>query len=297
MSAPRSLPARLKPYRVSSAFGIIRNINGKNTPSHNGADWATPTGIPLEATIAGKVSLVGGSLTHVWGYYVHIICTCPKKHVVEYHILRDKPTFKIGDPIRLGQHIGYTGSSGALNGKRYAPHHHHGVSVGGKYYDPLSIGWAGTSGGAATPIDNEEDDMDAEQNRKLDAVYNAIFAGGSSMDDNGRSISKSLAGIVTVVDQIKGTVTQRVQRGHDSAGEPIEISQIQELADAKTIAIRLEAQLSAMNAAVSALAVAKGVDPEKLSTLIAGKVDAALADNFAAIPAGVNDDAAARMKS
>lgn len=161
MSAPRSLPAGLKPYRVSSAFGVIRNINGRNTPPHNGADWATPTGIPLEATMAGEVSLVGGSLTHIWGYYVHVICACPLKHVQEFHILRDLPKFKIGDPIRVGQIIGHTGSSGSLNGKRYAPHHHHGLSVGGTYYNPLNIGWPETAGDDSTTFDNTEGFMSA----------------------------------------------------------------------------------------------------------------------------------------
>lgn len=191
MSRPRSLPVGLKPYRVSSAFGIVRHINGRNTPPHNGADWATPVGIPLEATIGGKVSLVGGSLTHVWGYYVHIICTCPLKHVVEYHILRDKPTFKIGDPIKPGQHIGFTGSSGALNGARYAPHHHHGTSENGTYFNPLTIGWPSEAGTKTGDIMATLDDEDlgnianAVWQRAQDAlgknapvvILNDIFAG------------------------------------------------------------------------------------------------------------------------
>lgn len=287
MSTPRSLPVGLQQYRVSSAFGIIRNINGRDTPPHNGADWATPTGIPLEATMAGKVSLVGGSLTHIWGYYVHVICGCPLKHVQEFHILRDKPRFEIGDQIRLGDLIGHTGSSGALNGKRYAPHHHHGTSVNGKYYDPLTIGWASTSGDTATNFDNTEDDMYSDADRKRDqAVFDAVFNAAPSLPDNGRSIGSSLAGIVTVVDQIKSTVTRKVER-IDTDGKPYQVEQIQELADAKTIGIEVRAQLVAMNAALSALAVAKGLDPEKLSALIASKVDAALVDNFAAIPDAV----------
>lgn len=174
MSAPRTLPVGLKKYRVSSPFGVVRTINGRKTPPHNGADWATPTGVRLEACIAGKVSAVGGSLTHIWGYFVHVKCDCREEHEEEFHILRDKPTFKVGDRIALGQTIGYTGSSGALNGKRYAPHHHHSLKRGAVYYDPLPVGWPGVADTVSKPFE-EEDDMYTDDDRAtVKAIYDWI---------------------------------------------------------------------------------------------------------------------------
>lgn len=159
MARPKSLPAGLKKYRVSSRFGP-RALAGST--NHLGCDWATPVGVPLEAIIDGVVSAVGGSLTHGWGYYVHIKDGTDE---VEYHILRDKPTFKLGQKVKRGQLIGYTGNSGALRGNRYNPHHHLGTKSGGWYYDPLSIGWPDSAAGLSKPLDNavivpqEEDTM------------------------------------------------------------------------------------------------------------------------------------------
>lgn len=144
------------------------------------------------------------------------------------------------------------------------------------------------SSGTASSILLEGDDMYSDADRQRDqAVFDAVFRGGDSMLDNKRSIAASLAGIVTVVDSAPTKIARAVWGTKVQGRVGGDVDALQELADAKTITIRLEAQLSAMNAAVSALAVAKGVDPEKLSAIIATKVDAALADNFASIPDAV----------
>lgn len=248
MARPTSLPVELKKYRVSSPFG--RRSNPGN-PNHIGCDWATPIGVPLEAIIAGKVSAVGGSLTHGWGYYVHI--KDDDGNEIEYHILRDKPKFERGDPIRLGQLIGYTGNSGSLRGKRYDPHHHLGCKDGDWYYDPLLIGWSGTAGNGSTPF--EEDDMTPEQASQLNSVFNAIFRGGNSMKDDGKSISQSLAEIRTLTTApIKGR-----DRG-DGEG-PQDVSVRQDNADTNTMVRSLIAEVAGLHSALSAVSAGEGADP------------------------------------
>lgn len=205
MTAPRSLPVGLQKFRVSSPFGVVRTINGRKTPPHNGTDWATSVGVRLEACIAGKVSAVGGSNSHIWGYFVHVKCDCPDAHEEEFHILRDKPTFKVGDRISLGQTIGYTGASGALNGARYSPHHHHSLKRRGVYYDPLTVGWGGTASDSSKPFE-EEDDMYTDNDRAtMKAVYDWIRG------------DKPEAG--TILDRIKQD-TEATAKGMDQLEVP-----------------------------------------------------------------------------
>lgn len=204
MSAPRSLPRHLEPYLDTVVgprmFNTIRTVNGVITSRHKGIDFACPTGIPLEAGMDGTISLVGGSMTHQWGYYVHVICLCPLNHVQEFHILRDKPTFYIGQRIKAGQHIGFTGRSGSLGGISYFPHHHHGTSVNGVYFDPLRIGWPSTADDGSTPIDNtEEDVMTPEQEARLTAKLDNLIA---YVYNGGPDVPGSPGG--------KGSVLQRI---------------------------------------------------------------------------------------
>lgn len=63
------------------------------------------------------------------------------------------------------------------------------------------------AGSESTPV--EEDDMfnDADRGdlqdikRKVNAIHDAIFKGGASMEDGGRSVSKSLANITAFLDR------------------------------------------------------------------------------------------------
>lgn len=285
MSAPRSLPVGLKPYLGTvtgkRVFGVRRLVNGVYTSPHNGCDFAVPVGIPLESGITGTVALAGGSMSHQWGYFLHVICTCPQRHTQEFHILRDKPTLKAGDRVTAGQVIGHSGRSGSLGGISYAPHHHHGVTVNGKHYDPLSIGWPTISGGVSVPLDNTEEDMPLTKEDIGLLLNYPAYSGGPSLSQALKDLHN--------VDVADAVWSSEVRRGEDK------ISVIQELADTKTIVIRLEAQQSALTAAVGALALANGIDPETLTSAIAEKVDAALADNFAAIPDAVRANVKAAL--
>lgn len=102
------------------------------------------------------------------------------------------------------------------------------------YHGTEVLAGGSTAGGGTNPI---EDDMTPEQDAKLNSVFNAIFYGGASMQDNQRSISASLAGIVQVVDLLRLWEETPVYRQVD--GVDVEIPQIQDNADTNTFARRI----------------------------------------------------------
>lgn len=105
---------------------------------------------------------------------------------------------------------------------------------------------------------------DAEQAELLNGVrnlYAAMFAGGPSMADQGRSVSQSLGGIVKVLDIVHATTAQPVQRTID--GKTVLIPQIQDNADTKTIVQRIEAEVIALSKGAAAV-----IDYEALAAAI-----------------------------
>lgn len=105
------------------------------------------------------------------------------------------------------------------------------------------------------PYRKVEDDMTPEESNQLKQVYNAIFNGGKSMPDGGRSIGASLAQIASNTGPI------------NRDGKAISLRQ--EVADAKTILIGMEA-------ALEALAVAKGADPAAILKAVQDGVENAM---------------------
>jgi len=83
--------------------------------------------------------------------------------------------------------------------------------------------------GLTTPRPIAEDTLSAKAEQQIDAIYNAVFNGGPSMEDAGRPIQRSLAAIAEAVSPIN--------RG----GTPVSLRQ--EIADCKTVIMRLEAKL------------------------------------------------------
>lgn len=78
----------------------------------------------------------------------------------------------------------------------------------------------------------EEDDMSAQAESQINAIFNAIFRGGESMDDDKKSIDQSIAEIHDKLDDVRNW-TAPVSRG----GALIPLRQ--EVADAKTNTITL----------------------------------------------------------
>lgn len=251
MSAPVSLSPSLKPIRVSSAFGIRREYpkgSGKWTPPHDGVDWATPVGLPLVSGISGTVALRAGGPSHIWGYYVHIICNCPLRHTQEFHILRELPSWlKEGDPVEPGTLIGYTGKSGSLNGKPYDPHHHQGATVNGTHYNPLLIGWPSAAGGGS-PFDNtEEDVLTPEQDALLKNIAAWLYAGGTDANKGYpgepgtvlRYVHDTSDAIVRVENATKPATIVRSKDSRATIlpadGKPVTLSKVQDDADTNSL--------------------------------------------------------------
>ncbi|MEU4016172.1 hypothetical protein AB0E56_13015 [Microbacterium sp. NPDC028030] len=118
------------------------------------------------------------------------------------------------------------------------------------HWGPLGrIDKPAAAGGTTTP----EDDMTPEQASKLNAIHDAIFRGGNSMKDNKASISDSLSRIArdsaSAADNTKPII-------RDSG--PVSVRQ--ELANVSTRVAQLQASQSGLEAALTALANAKGLD-------------------------------------
>jgi len=132
-SAPPSNASWITPvsgYTLTSPFGMRKHpVLGVNR-MHNGIDMACPSGTPIYATRAGKVTTAayqaGGA-----GYYVSI------NHLdgfssIYMHMTRF--VVSAGQSVTAGQLIGYVGSTGISTG----PHLHFGISYAGNYVNPLA---------------------------------------------------------------------------------------------------------------------------------------------------------------
>lgn len=107
--------------------------------------------------------------------------------------------------------------------------------------------WAAVPAGSGSAFVPEEDDMTPEQAKQLNSLFDAMFNGGNSMKDGKRSISQSLAEIHEKVGPIYRT-----------GGS--ETSLRQEIANINGKVTKLQATQSGLEAALTALANAKGLD-------------------------------------
>lgn len=200
---------------------------------------------------------------------------------------------------RKGELVGYSGDSGAPG----QPHvHWHRIDPSGARRNPWHYFTGGsTSGGGHNPI--EEDDMFTDEDRaKLNSVWSGLYFGGPAVPGGGS--------IVNLIDGI----ASRVWNSTVDRGPKAQIIALQELADAKTIGMRLEAQVAALASAVSAIAVGSGSDPaaiveaaragaekalEGAAEGIATAVDLAVADDLDLLRARIAqlpDDVRAALK-
>jgi|APMI01.1.fsa_nt_gi murein DD-endopeptidase MepM/ murein hydrolase activator NlpD len=118
--------------RLSSRFGLRRVFNGEPRAPHTGLDVAVPTGTPIRAPADGVISEVGDFyfngktvfVDHGQGF-VSMVCHLSQSSV------------EVGQPVRRGDTLGQSGSSGRATG----PHLHWSVYLNGAAVDPaLFIG-------------------------------------------------------------------------------------------------------------------------------------------------------------
>lgn len=119
-------------YRKSSPFGPrINPVTGQPQSLHNGLDMAAPSGTPIYAAAAGRVTKVfndstnghGVKLDHDNGMgtaYIHMV---------------EAPPVRVGQTVARGQLIGRVGSTGRSTG----PHLHFMVYRGSTPVDPETL--------------------------------------------------------------------------------------------------------------------------------------------------------------
>lgn len=247
------------PVRAAGAGRVVESYNG-NSPGQS--SWAKLRGTMVR-------------IDHGDGWWTR------------YHMLVPGSNIPFGTVVRAGDVIGRVGNSGSSG---TGAHLHfelwrNGVAinpVGQLTYNPSAF--ASTSGSGSTPF---EDDMTPEQDARLKFVFDAILNGGPDMPDGGRSIGRSLAGITSVVDvlnknvdQIKTVVTQPVLRV-DSEGKEYKVTQIQEIADGKTVSMENRDMLRGLVArpAIDPVVLADALKDALLQADLDVKVDAqAIAD-------------------
>ena len=115
------------PIRITSEFGLIREVNGRVSGRHSGLDLAAPSGTPVRAANAGRVvlareHLVTGNtvlIDHGWGLftsYLHLSSMAVRE----------------GQMVRKGEVIGRVGATGFATG----PHLHWAAWLPRAFVDP-----------------------------------------------------------------------------------------------------------------------------------------------------------------
>jgi len=118
--------------RISSKFGMRKHPIHKLWRSHNGIDFAAPTGTPIRATGDGVVQSIGTQ----GGYGKTIVLRHPNNISTLFaHQSQFAKGLKQGDRVSQGQIIGYVGSTGWSTG----PHLHYEFRNKNKPVDPLGI--------------------------------------------------------------------------------------------------------------------------------------------------------------
>jgi murein DD-endopeptidase MepM/ murein hydrolase activator NlpD len=123
----------IKFARISSRFNPKRwHPVLKRWRSHNGVDYAAPTGTPIKASGDGKIIFRGTK----GGYGRTVIIQHAGKYTTLYaHMSKYSKRARSGARVKQGQVIGYVGKSGLATG----PHLHYEFRINGKHKDPLRV--------------------------------------------------------------------------------------------------------------------------------------------------------------
>jgi murein DD-endopeptidase MepM/ murein hydrolase activator NlpD len=118
--------------RMSSPFGSRYHPILGYARMHNGVDWAAPRGTPIMAAGDGTVEAAG---VHS-GYGNRVEITHANGYATAYnHMARIAHGIEPGARVRLGQVIGFVGTTGLSTG----PHVHYEVTINGRFVDPMKI--------------------------------------------------------------------------------------------------------------------------------------------------------------
>ena len=118
--------------RISSSFGRRLHPIHRSWRSHNGVDFAAPTGTPVKAASDGTVSFVGQQN----GYGNILIVQHRDRYATAYaHLSGFARGLRKGDRVRQGDLIGFVGMTGWATG----PHLHYEIRIDNVAHDPMRI--------------------------------------------------------------------------------------------------------------------------------------------------------------
>lgn len=118
--------------RISSTFGRRMHPIHRSWRSHNGTDFAAPTGTPIMASSDGRINFVGSQR----GYGNTVIIQHREGYSSLYaHLNGFIRGLEKGQRIRQGQIIGYVGMTGWATG----PHLHYEIRINNVPHDPMKI--------------------------------------------------------------------------------------------------------------------------------------------------------------
>jgi len=118
--------------RISSSFGRRLHPIRRSWRSHNGVDFAAPTGTPVKAASDGTVSFVGRQN----GYGNIVIVQHRDRYSTAYaHLNGFARGLGKGDRVHQGDLIGFVGMTGWATG----PHLHYEIRINNVAHDPMRI--------------------------------------------------------------------------------------------------------------------------------------------------------------
>ena len=122
----------VQPIEVSvvSGFGVRSVYNGEPRAPHNGADFASPTGTPVQAPGGGRVVLAESLYFTGWTVMIdHGL------GLVSLLAHLSRIDVRVGTDVVAGDRVGLVGATGRVTG----PHLHWTVRLQGARVDPLSV--------------------------------------------------------------------------------------------------------------------------------------------------------------
>lgn len=119
--------------RISSGFNLSRRHPILNViRAHKGVDYAAASGTPIKTTGDGVIEFIGRKS----GYGNAVIVKHGQKYTTLYgHLSRFRSGLRNGSKVKMGQVIGYVGSTGLAT----APHLHYEFRVNGLHVNPMTV--------------------------------------------------------------------------------------------------------------------------------------------------------------